>query len=142
MRRNFEFALVVIIVSILVVVVMQALERARVSTEEATMQMEVTAIRAQLMEVAVHREAFGGKLPDSTNPMDWISNLPANYRGASDAPPDERGGWYFDSRAGELNYLFHDGRSARFRLSREPGRTDGRGMPAGVGLLRLDDKMQ
>lgn len=142
MRRYFEFALVVVIVSVLTLLAMQALERARGSTEEATMQMEVTAIRAQLMEVAVHRETFGGPLPSSNNPMDWISNRPANYRGAAEGPLAEKSIWYFDRRAEELIYLFHDGRSARFRLSREPGRTDGRGMPAGAGLLRLDDKMQ
>jgi len=142
MRRNFEFALIVVIISILTILVMQALERARRSAEEATMQIEVTAIRAQLMEVAVHHETFGGKLPNSKNPMDWINNRPANYRGASDVAPRERGGWHFDSAAEELVYLFHDGHSARFRLSRDAGRTDGRGMPAGIGLLRLDDQMQ
>jgi len=41
-----------------------------------------------------------------------------------------------------LIYRFQDGHAARFKLSREAGRTEIRGVLAGVGLLRLSDKFE
>jgi hypothetical protein len=56
--------------------------------------------------------------------------------------PEEKRIWYFDTGLGELVYRFQNGHSARFRLSREAGRTESRGVLAGVGLLRLSDKFE
>ena len=142
MRRYLEFAVVVSVIAILAATAMYALDHARGQAEESGLQMEVMAIRAQLMEVAVHRETFGGGLPSSNNPIDWIATRPANYLGVLADAPETGGRWYFHSQSGELVYRFHDGHLARFRLSREAGRSDGRGMPAGIGLLRLPDQRQ
>jgi hypothetical protein len=142
MRRYYEFAGVVILVSILALVLMQALGRARSDMEEAGVQVEAAVIRTELLEVLAHRETFGGDLPKSDNPVEWVASKPRNYRGALDKAPDEKAVWYFDQQAGELIYRFEDGHRARFRLSREAGPTNARGVIAGVGLLRLDDRQQ
>lgn len=140
MRRYYEFALVITIISILAIVLLQSLQRVKGNMEEANVQSEAAAIRAQLIEVLAHREVFGGSLPKSDNPLDWVSNRPASYLGVRDVTPKETAVWYFDANAGELIYLFQDGHAARFRLSRAAGSTESRGVLAGVGLLRLPDK--
>ncbi len=137
MRRLYEFSIVVIIIAVLAYSGLRILSRAQGDAEEARMQVEVMGIRAQLLEVAVHRETFGGSFPQSDNPMDWIADRPAEYRGAFDFPPQENGCWYFDKGARELIYIFRDGHLARFRLSRQAGLAGGRGIPAGIGLLRV-----
>jgi type II secretory pathway pseudopilin PulG len=142
MRRYYEFAVVVVVISVLALVLMNALGRAQADMEEAMVQAEAAAIRSQLLEVLAHREGFGGTLPKSDNPLDWVATVPQNYRGALDGVPEEKRIWYFDTGSGELVYRFQDGHSARFRLSREAGRTESRGVLAGVGLLRLSDKFE
>lgn len=142
MRRYYEFAVMVVVIGILALLLIRALGRAQGDMEEAMVQAEAAAIRAQLLEVLAHREGFGGKLPEGDNPLDWVAAVPKNYRGALDKAPDEKGVWYFDTGSGELVYRFQDGHSARFRLSREAGRTESRGVLAGVGLLRLSDKFE
>lgn len=142
MRRYYEFAVVVILVSILALALMQSLGRARSDMEEAGVQVEAAVIRTELMEVVAHRETFGGSLPKTDNPLEWVASKPRNYRGEADEMPNEKAVWYFDRRAGELVYRYEDGRRARFRLSREAGPSNARGVIAGVGLLRLDDKQQ
>lgn len=142
MRRYYEFAVMVVVIGILALLLIRALGRTQGDMEEAMVQAEAAAIRAQLLEVLAHREGFGGKLPESDNPLDWVAAVPKNYRGALDKAPDEKGVWYFDTGSGELVYRFQDGHSARFRLSREAGRTESRGVLAGVGLLRLSDKFE
>ncbi|MDP3539908.1 MAG: hypothetical protein Q8S26_14535 [Azonexus sp.] len=142
MRRYYEFAVVIILLSILAVFLMQALGRARSDMEEAGVQAEVAAIRTELLEVLVHRETFGGSLPKTDNPIDWVSSRPRNYLGVLDKAPDAKAVWYFNGQANELIYRFEDGHLARFRLTREAGATTARGVLAGVGLLRLDDKSE
>ena len=139
MRRYFEFAVVVVLISVLALLLMQAIGRTRIDLEEAGVQAEAAVIRSELLEVLAHRETFGGRLPDSNNPLDWVPTRPRNYLGARDAMPDETSVWYFDRRRGELVYRFHDGHQARFRLSRAAGGQNARAVLAGVGLLRLDD---
>ncbi|KAB2912867.1 MAG: hypothetical protein F9K30_20355 [Dechloromonas sp.] len=142
MRRQFEFAVVVILVAVLAVLAMQALERARGEVEEAGVQAEAASIRAQLMERLAHRATFGGPLPASDNPLDWIRLVPNDYRGAFDQQPAERRIWYYDKSRQELIYVFDDGQLARFRLSRAAGSSGARGVIGGVGLLRLDGGRQ
>ncbi len=142
MRRYYEFAVVVILVSILALVLLGALGTAQKDMEEAGVQAEAAAIRTQMLETVAHRETFGGQLPKSDNPMDWITARPYNYLGERDGMPAESGVWYFDKNAKILAYRFRDGHLARFRLSRDAGRSDLRGIVAGIGLLRLDDKFE
>lgn len=140
MRRYYEFAVVVVLISILALVLLHALGSAQDAMEEARMQTEASAIRIGLMEVVAHRETFGGELPKSANPVDWVSAKPANYVGELDGLPASKSVWYFDRQAKELVYLFGDGHRARFRLSRDASVDSARAVVAGVGLLRLEDQ--
>lgn len=142
MRRYYEFAVVVVLISILALVLMWALDRARGGMEESIVQSEAASIRMGLIEVVAHREAFGGELPKSSNPVDWVVTKPANYVGEFDSVPDSRSVWYFDRRANELVFLFRDGRRARFRISRDVNVDSERAVVAGVGLLRLEDRRE
>jgi type II secretory pathway pseudopilin PulG len=139
-RRYYEFAVVVVLISILALVLLHALGRAQDAMEEARMQTEVAAIRIGLMEVVAHRETYGGELPKSANPVDWVSAKPAGYAGELDGLPASKSVWYFDRQAKELVYLFGDGHRARFRLSRDASVDSTRAVVAGVGLLRLEDQ--
>jgi hypothetical protein len=142
MRRQFEFAVVVMILTVLAVLLMQALERTRNELEDAGMQAEAASIRIQLMERMAHHATFGGVLPASDNPADWIRSPPANYLGALAQPPAARRVWYYNSGAQELVYVFNDGYQARFRLSRAAGARGAHGVMSGVGLLRVDPGRQ
>jgi hypothetical protein len=142
MRRQFEFAVVVIVVVVLAILAMQALQRTRGEVEEAGVQAEVASLRVQLMERLAHHATFGGALPSSENPVDWIRLAPNNYRGALDQAPVERRIWYYNKAARELIYVFDDGHQARFRLSRTAGGSGVRGVIGGIGLLRLEDARQ
>ena len=139
MRRYYEFAVVVVLIGILALVLMRALESARGDMEETIVQTEAAAIRMGLIEVVAHRETYGGELPKSSNPVDWVATPPANYVGERDGRPDGKSVWYFDRQARELVFLFRDGRRARFRLSRDASVESQRAVVAGVGLLRLED---
>lgn len=139
MRRYYEFALAITIISVCAVLAMRALSDVERDAEEARMQAEFMAIRAQLLEVVVHRETFGGQLPASENPMDWVAERPSAYRGACAAACDGRGIWYFDMAMKELVYRFQDGHAARFRLVRRAGSEGMRGLPGGLNLQRLDE---
>jgi len=142
MRRYYEFALVVFLVSILALLLMRALERARGDMEESIVQTEAAAMRMGLIEVVAHREAFGGELPRSSNPVDWVATPPASYVGEIDGRSDEKSVWYFDRRSLELVFAFRDGRRARFRLSRDANIDSQRAVVAGVGLVRLEDQRE
>lgn len=142
MRRYYEFAVIVILLGILAMMLMKSLSRLRSDMEEAGVQIEVAVIRTELLEVLAHRETFGGALPKSDNPVEWVSTKPKKYLGTVDKMPDERAVWYFDRSANELVYRFEDGHRARFRLSRAAGSLGAPGVVAGVGLLRLDDQRE
>lgn len=142
MRRYYEFAVAVVLISVLALVLLQALGRTSNEMEEAGVQAEVSAIRIGLIEVVAHRETFGGGLPKSDNPLDWVATRPADYLGEVDGMPESKGVWYFDRRARELVYRFRDGHRARFRLSRDGNVESPRAVVAGVGLLRLEDQRE
>lgn len=136
--RKFEFAVVVLIIGVLALILMRAIESARESVEEAAVQSEAAALRIELLDVLAHREAFGGELPQSANPLRWVAREPAAYLGELDAAPQARGVWYFDRQQGELVYRFHGPREARFRLERGSAAAAAQGSLAGVGLRRVD----
>lgn len=142
MRRYYEFAVVVILLSMLGLLLINKLEKARDDMEEAAVQAEFQAMRAQLLEAVAHRETFGGVLPSSDNPADWLPTPLRDYRGALDAAPAEGSIWYFDRQEKVLVYRFRDGHRARFRLSRQAGASESRAVLAGVGLQRLEDKRE
>ena len=136
--RKYEFAVLVAIISILALLLMQGLERMRAEVEEATVQTEAAAIRVELMDWLAHREAVGGKLPESRNPLRWIARQPEAYLGELNAAPEQRGVWYFDSQRDELVYRFRSAREARFRLVSGVEAANVQGRLAGIGLRRLD----
>jgi hypothetical protein len=136
--RKFELAVLVLIVSLLALVLMGAIESARESVEEATVQSEAAALRVELLDFLAHREAFGGQLPQSANPLRWVAREPAAYLGELDVAPIDRGVWYFDRRQGDLVYRFRGPREARFRLERGAAAAGAQGSLAGIGLRRVD----
>ncbi len=142
MRRYYEFAVAVILIGVLALFLLRSLAEASLAMEEATVQSVVAAMRLELIEMVAHREMAGGVLPSSRNPVDWVSVKPAAYLGERDTVPVEKSVWYFDTQAGELVYRFRDEHRARFRLTREGGAGQGRGVMAGVGLSRLDDRTE
>lgn len=138
--RKYEFSVLVGIIGILALVLFGALDRIRDEFEEAAMQSEAAAIRVELLDRLAHREAVGGKLPASDNPLRWITRQPAGYVGELDTPPSQGGVWYFDRRRDELVYRFRSGGEARFRLVRGRDAANVLGGLAGVGLRRVDDE--
>lgn len=139
MRRYYEFAIAIALIGVVSLFLLASLDSVRSDMEEALVQSEAASMRLELAEAVVHRMASSGGLPQSDNPVDWVASKPANYRGALDAPPEERSVWYFDCHAGELVYRFHDGHGARFRLGRGGG-SDGRLVISGISLQRLDKR--
>ena len=137
-RRKYEFAVLVLIVGALALFLLRALDDAQQAVEEANVQAEAAALRVELLDALAHREAFGGALPASDNPLRWVDRQPAAYLGELDAAPVARGVWYFDRPRGELVYRFKSGREARFRLVRGAAAAGVAGALAGVGLLRVE----
>lgn len=139
MRRLFEFSVVAVLLSVLALFILQAIERTRDEVELAAVQGDVAALRAQLMERMAHRATFGGALPVSDNPVDWVRQPPASYAGVAKLCPEARNTWYFNAAHGSLNYCLRNGGEVRYRLTRVGSTRDARGVIGGVGLVRLDD---
>jgi len=138
-RHSFEFATVVAIVGLLAIALLRALAASGEDVEEAAVANEAAAIRVELLDYLAHREAVGGALPASGNPLDWIGRRPVAYVGEVDRAPEQGGVWYYDRAHEELVYRFRSNREARFRLLR--GGDAGAAAPgalAGVGLRRND----
>jgi hypothetical protein len=140
MRRYFEFAIAIALIGTLSLFLLGALDSVRSDMEEAIVQSEAASLRLELAEAVVHREASGGSLPTSANPLDWVANKPGNYLGAFDVPPDASSVWYFDRQASELAYRFHSGYVARFRLGRGSGNE--KLVISGISLQRLDRRRE
>ena len=142
-RRRYEFAVAVLVVALVAWSLLQALDRAQQALDEANMQAEVAALRVELLDVLAHREAYGGELPQSANPLRWVARAPAGYLGefdSADRAPQTRGVWFFDRSRGELVYRLRSGRDARLRLQRGAQAAAAPGVLAGVGLARVDDE--
>ena len=137
-RRKYEFAVLVLVVGVLALVLLRSLDDAQEAVEEAAVQAEMAALRVELLDALAHREAFGGALPASANPLRWVGREPAAYLGELDAAPVARGVWYFDRAHGELIYRFRSGREARFRLVRGAQAAGVSGTLAGIGLRRVE----
>ena len=127
-----------VVIGALAMFLFNALNATRDDIEEASVQAVVLSTRTQLMEVVAHRETYGGQLPASDNPMDWVAAKPANYLGAVDHAPEEKSVWYYDKTAKILIYQFRNDRVARFQLSRAARAAGTQGVISGIGLIRLD----
>jgi hypothetical protein len=140
MRRYYEFALVVVILGLISLFMLHRLNGVRDDMEEATVQSDVASMQMQLLEKIAHRETFGGSLPVSENPVDWLPSPPRSYLGGLDQAPAEASVWYFDLRQKVLVYRFRDGHSAIFRLNRNTRQGENKGVFAGVSLQRHEDR--
>ena len=129
----------IVIIGALLMVLLPKLEGARVEIEETTLQTEVAGIRIELLDRLAHREAVGGELPQSANPLHWTKREPEHYLGELDSAPDARGVWYFDRKKEILIYRFQRGGEARFRLTRGAHAANASGVLAGVGLIREEN---
>jgi general secretion pathway protein G len=80
-------------------------ERVAMETVVGTIK---SAIGIKVAESVVKQDVRGLAVLEGANPMDRLSQLPANYLGEfSNVDPHtlEDGNWYFDKRAGVLVYL-------------------------------------
>jgi hypothetical protein len=137
--RKYEFPLLVLILCALAWLLLHALQEIREQYEAATMQVEVSVLRNELLDRLAHHQAVGDRLPDSRNPVVWAGYKPENYLGELDNATTERNVWYFDTRRQELAYRYRSGREARFRLAGGTAATETQGVLGGIGLLRMDD---
>lgn len=138
--RKLEFFVVVVIFGVLLLVLLNALERVQREVEEATVQSEVSALRVELLDRLAHRETFGGQLPQGENPVVWAGRQPAGYVGELNRSPVEQGVWYYHTAEKTLVYRSRHAGDLKFRLAREGGRQGAPAVLAGVGLIRLEDK--
>ena len=140
MRRYYEFSLVFIVLGLISLFLLQRLNAVRDDMEGATVQLDVVSMQMHLLETIAHRETFGGTLPASENPVDWLPSPPRSYLGGLDQAPAEVSVWYFDRRQKTLVYRFRDGHSAVFRLNRNARQGENKGVLAGVSLQRQEDR--
>jgi hypothetical protein len=140
MRRYYEFSLVFIVLGLISLFVLQRLNAVRDDMEGATVQLDVVSMQMHLLETIAHRETFGGTLPASENPVDWLPSPPRSYLGGLDQAPAEVSVWYFDRRQKTLVYRFRDGHSAVFKLNRNTRQGENKGVLAGVSLQRQEDR--
>lgn len=141
MRRYYEFALALIIVAVIFLFLLERLNRVRDDMEAAAVQAEFASMQMQLLERITHREVFGGALPSSENPVDWLAGAPKEYRGVLDSAPQDVSVWYFDSRKKMLVYRFRDGHSATFLLNRHSRQGENKGVFGGISLQRIEQKL-
>ena len=139
--RKFEFAVVVGLLGVLMVVLFDGIDRTREEVEESVVKAEAAALRVELLDYLAHREAVGGALPENGNPLRWVSRRPEGYLGELDVAPKASGVWYFDRSRQQLIYRFRSGREACFGLVRGAAAANVAGGLAGVGLKRLDKEL-
>lgn len=115
----FESAVAVIVVAVLGAVLLTRLlyyrEQAELAAvERIAAQLRVALTLRQGALYASGREAALAGLAGQ-NPMEWLSEKPANYAGEFYAPAHgeiAKGQWYFDRTGGKLVYLLNSGNSS------------------------------
>ncbi len=120
-----EFALVVLVSTIVSAVALNRFEYYREQAEIVAARQVVTSLRTSLEARAAHLASSGRELElqklAAENPINWLSWKPANYLGEYYAPdPKEIGqaGWVFDPRDRMLVYLPKNTESFSFGTSR------------------------
>ncbi len=112
----FELLVVIIIISILMVIAIQRLLALQVDAERVVMESVVGALRSALgikvAETFVRQGSASLATLESSNPMNLLAEVPANYLGELDSSMDpallERGNWYFDTGNRNLVYLVNN----------------------------------
>lgn len=137
-ERKLELLVAAIVLGILLTLLLSAIGSVQREVEEAAVQAEISALRIELLGRLAHREGFGGRLPDSNNPVVWAVRQPHGYAGELKEAPAEHGVWYYDTNDEVLVYRSRHLGDLRFRLTRAVARLGAPAVLAGVGLLRLD----
>lgn len=112
----FELLVVIIIISILMVIAIQRLLALQVDAERVVMESVVGSLRSALgikvAETYVRQGPASLAVLESSNPMNLLAEVPANYLGelASTVDPAslEPGNWYFDTGNRNLVYLVNN----------------------------------
>lgn len=159
---KFEFAIVVILVSILVGVAANRISLVRGRYEAVAMQGVLGALRSTLgiaLAARIVQAPASIDALDGCNPFDLLQGLPGNYGGVitkADGGTLRPGHWYFDAASKTVVYRVRGGRwfnsslkgppRARFRVVLDYTDTDGNGRYTpgrdslhGIDLHSLDD---
>lgn len=112
----FELLVVIIIISILFVIAIQRLLALQVDAERVVMESVVGSLRSALgIKVAqtyVRQGLTSLAELESSNPMNLLAEVPANYLGEYGGNVDpaslEPGNWYFDTADRTLVYLVNN----------------------------------
>ncbi|TAM44452.1 MAG: prepilin-type N-terminal cleavage/methylation domain-containing protein [Gammaproteobacteria bacterium] len=112
----FELLVVIIIISILMILAIQRLLALQVDAERVVMESVVGSLRSALgikvAETFVRQGPASLATLESSNPMNLLAEVPANYLGELDSSMDpallERGNWYFDTGNRNLVYLVNN----------------------------------
>jgi len=106
-----ELVAAILILSVVGGVFLNRLHFYQAMAEKASLDYTLMVLKAglqiRLAELIVtNRQADAAEL-ESENPMQWLSEKPANYLGEYRDPP-ERGNWYFDTRQRQLVYVVNN----------------------------------
>lgn len=126
LRRYFEYAVVVIVVSLLGVGMTERLSHLQGHVETLTLQSEVDTLRAAVVLEGIRK--IRGTLPGS-NPMELLEAPFQVYEGVTesvDIPELNLGVWIFDKTAGVLIYR------AKHETTELPDNLPGRVLTLGV----------
>lgn len=118
---QFDFAVTVIIISILAVMVLKSLDKLEHHIEEVIQETVLNHIRLGLTEYWLHQnvthQTIDMKTLLNSNPMHYVAEKPENYVGEMPSRPgNSKEIWYFDTGKKELIYVYNDGRQAHYRL--------------------------
>lgn len=107
-----ELIVVIVIISVLAAVALHRLtvyqELAEKTAMESTLRIIKTGLQIRLAELIMANRQHESAQLEAGNPMQWLSETPANYGGVY-RQPAERGNWYYDERRRELVYVVNTG---------------------------------
>lgn len=119
--HRFDFAVTLVIISILATLMLYSLNRVQLGIEKMTRDAELNNIRLAIAESWVHKqtmnESVNVKKLANTNPMRFINEVPKNYIGEISVKPYKMHAvWYFDVGKKQLVYVHSDNTEARYLL--------------------------
>ena len=101
----------IVIISLLIAAALERLWPLQVDAERVAMEQVAGSLRSALgirvAELLLKDDVAGLRALEGSNPMDQLSELPRNYRGAlrgTNPATVEGGTWYFDAANGVLVY--------------------------------------